>query len=50
MGEDRHEGWKNGQSILAAGMAAITEDNFVNYKLDVNQEGIGSGDIIFFRR
>lgn len=49
MDEGLHEGWKNNPSILAVGIAAVKEDNFVNYKLDLNREGIGSGDI-FSRR
>lgn len=51
MAEDLDKGWKNSQTILAAiaGVAAGKADNFVNYKLDLNREGIGSGDIIFCR-
>lgn len=39
MDEDLHEGWKKSQSISVAGVAAVKEDNFVNYKLDLNREG-----------
>lgn len=51
MVEDSYEGWKTSQNILAAiaEVAAGKADNFVNYKLGLNREEIGSGDIIFCR-
>ena len=40
---------ENTPSILATGIAVVKEDNVVNYKLDLNREGIGNRDI-FCRR
>ena len=45
-----HEGWMNKRTssqITLAGGVALKEDDFVNYKLDLNKEGIESGDTVF---
>ena len=43
---------KNSQSTLAAvaGVAAPMKEDLINYKLDLNREGIENGGIIFYRR
>ena len=44
------EGWMNKRTssqITLAGGVALKEDDFVNYKLDLNKEGIESGDTVF---
>ena len=45
-----HEGWMNKRTssqITLAGGVALKEDDFVNYKLDLNKEEIESGDTVF---
>lgn len=43
---------KKSQNTLAAvaRVAALKKEDFVNYKLDLNREGIENEGIIFYRR